>query len=51
MKECPYGADKCPKIEATEKALDALTDKMDTIMKIMYIMCGIIAIQTGLVLI
>ena len=49
--ECPYGADKCPKVESMEKALDMLTEKIDTITKIMYIMCGIIAIQLGVLII
>lgn len=49
--DCPYGADNCPKVEALEKSLDDLSEKIDTITRIMYLMCGIIAIQLGVLII
>lgn len=48
--ECPYGAEKCPKVQDMEKVLDNLSEKIDTITRIMYIMCGIIAIQLGVLI-
>lgn len=49
--ECPYGASTCPQVARLEKTLDNLETRITTITRLCYVMVGIIAIQTGLVII
>lgn len=50
LPSCPYGADTCPQVERMEKTLSNLESRMTTITRLCYVMVGIIAIQTGLVI-
>ena len=47
--ECPYGADKCPKVEETLLVLDDMRRRLLTIERLLYICIGIIAVETGVV--
>lgn len=49
MVECPYGADRCPKLEDTVLVLDEMRKRLLTIERLLYICIGIIAIETGVV--
>ena len=47
--DCPYGADKCPKVEETLIVLDDMRKRLLTIERLLYICIGIIAVETGVV--
>lgn len=47
--DCPYGADKCPKVEETLLVLDDMRKRLLTIERLLYICIGIIAVETGVV--
>lgn len=48
---CPYGAETCPQVNRLEKTLDNMEKRMTTITRLCYVMVGIVAVQTGVVLI
>lgn len=48
--ECPYGAETCPQVSRLEKTLDLMEKRITTITRLCYIMVGIVAVQTGVVL-
>jgi len=47
--DCPYGADKCPKVEDMVAVLDDMRKRLLTIERLLYICIGIIAVETGVV--
>lgn len=47
-KNCPYGADDCPKIEDIEKRAENHEKDISEIKKILYILIGMVAVNWGI---
>ena len=53
--DCPYGADSCPKIEELERRLEETEERIKgqstdikTMMKYLYIIVGMVAVNWGI---
>lgn len=49
--ECPYGADACPKIEILEKEVQSTKDLIIRLLKVVYIIAGILTVNLGITII
>lgn len=53
--DCPYGADSCPKVEELERKLEETEERIKeqstdikTMMKYLYIIVGMVAVNWGI---
>lgn len=53
--DCPYGADSCPKVEELERRLEETEERIKeqstdikTMMKYLYIIAGMVAVNWGI---
>lgn len=49
--ECPYGADSCPKIEDLEKEVQSTKDLILRLLKVVYLIAGILTINLGITIV
>lgn len=48
---CPYGPDDCPKLAAVLETLDDMRRRLLTVERLLYTAIGIIAIETGVMVV
>lgn len=49
--ECPYGADACPKIKSLEEEVQTTKDLLLRLLKVVYIIAGILTVNLGITII
>lgn len=48
---CPYGASDCPKIEDINATMQAMEKRILRIEQLLYVICGILVAEFGIVII
>ena len=46
--QCPYLDKDCPKVENLEQELKEVKDTLKSVLRVLYALAGIVAIQTGI---
>ena len=47
---CPYGANDCPKFDDVKRQLEMVSKALTTLNRIVYVMCGIIMAECGVMI-
>lgn len=50
-KDCPYNAQNCPKIEDVKTDIDKISDKLENIQRLIYVLIGVILCEFGVLII
>ena len=48
--ECPYGANDCPKFDDVKRQLEIVSKSLINLNRVVYVMCGIIMAEFGVMI-